>query len=135
MMKLNPKKFNFKKAFKVLGGLLLVNLIYLNIILPVALLTKQIYLIAASVVVICHKKNIDLNNITPQQLDEICNLAIDRVIEIFKTNGFRVVPGMGRIIGLSDTVIGYSLTGMYSAPLAIPGYCLYSFGLVRLITG
>lgn len=62
-------------------------------------------------------------------------MAIDRVIEIFKTNGFRVVPGMGRIIGLSDTVIGYSLTGMYSAPLAIPGYCLYSFGLVRLITG
>ena len=50
-MKLNPKK-----ALKVLGGLLLVDLIYLNIILPVALSTKQIYLIAENVVAISHKK-------------------------------------------------------------------------------
>ncbi len=42
---------------------------------------------------------------------------------------------MGRIIGLSVTIIGYSLTEMYSAPIAIPGYCLYAFGLVRLIGG
>jgi hypothetical protein len=42
---------------------------------------------------------------------------------------------MGRIIGLSTAVIGYSLTGCYSAPIAIPGYCLYAFGLTRLIIG
>ena len=55
-MKLNPKKFNFKKVLKVLGGLLLVELIYLNIIMPAALSTKQIYLIAQNVVAISHKK-------------------------------------------------------------------------------
>jgi len=41
----------------------------------------------------------------------------------------------GRIIGLSATVVGYTLTGMHSAPLVVPGYALYAFGLVRLITG
>jgi|TARA_B110000008_G_C16668513_1_gene443826 hypothetical protein len=42
--------------------------------------------------------------------------------------------GLSRIVGLSAAVIGYSLTEMYSAPIAIPGYYLYSFGLVRLMT-
>ena len=40
-----------------------------------------------------------------------------------------------RVIGLSAAIIGYSLTGMYSAPMAIPGYCLYASGLTRLIIG
>ena len=57
-----------------------------------SLSSQQIYLVAESVVVICHKRNIDLNNITPKQLEEICNLAIERVIEVFKTNDFRLVP-------------------------------------------
>ena len=58
-----------------------------------SLSSQQIYLVAESVVVICHKKkNIDLNNITPKQLEEICNLAIERVIEVFKTNDFRAIP-------------------------------------------
>ena len=43
--------------------------------------------------------------------------------------------GLSRIVGLSAAVIGYSLTGYYSAPLAIPGYVLYAFGLTRLIAG
>tara|TARA_B110000971_G_scaffold81840_1_gene83945 strand:+ start:231 stop:359 length:129 start_codon:yes stop_codon:yes gene_type:complete len=42
---------------------------------------------------------------------------------------------MSRIIGLSAAVIGYSLTGSYSAPVAIPGYFLYALGLTRLIAG
>ena len=42
---------------------------------------------------------------------------------------------MGRIIDLLATIVGYSLTGMYSAPMAIPGYCLYASGLTRLIIG
>ena len=91
-MKLNAKKFNFKQAIKVLSGLLLLDLVYLNIILPVALSAQQIYLIAGNIVIVSHKKNIDLKNITPKQLEELYNLAIDRVIEVFKTNGFRLVP-------------------------------------------
>ena len=54
--------------------------------------TKQIYLVVENVVTISIKKNIDLNNITSQQFEEICNLATDRVIGVFKTNGFRVFP-------------------------------------------
>ena len=57
-MKLDAKKFDFKQAVKVLGGLSLLDLIYLNIILPVSLSSQQIYLVAESVVVICHKKKI-----------------------------------------------------------------------------
>jgi hypothetical protein len=55
-MKLNVKKFNFKQVVKVLCGLLLLDLIYLNIILPVALSAHQIYLIAENIVTISHKK-------------------------------------------------------------------------------
>ena len=51
-MKLNAKKFNFKQAIKVLSGLLLLDLVYLNIILRVALSAQQIYLIAENIVVI-----------------------------------------------------------------------------------
>jgi hypothetical protein len=42
---------------------------------------------------------------------------------------------MDKIIGLSSAIVGYSLTGMYSAPIAMPGYCLYAFGLIRLVSG
>ncbi len=52
---------------------------------------KLTYLVARNVVVICHKKNIDLDNLIPQQLDDIYILVIDRVIEVFKTNGFRII--------------------------------------------
>ena len=86
------KKFDFKKVFKVISCLLLVDLVYLNIILPVVLSAQQIYLIAENVVEISVKKNIDLNNITPKQFEELCNLAIERVVKIFKDNGFRVMP-------------------------------------------
>ena len=91
-MELNLKKFDLKKAVKVLGSLLLVDLVYLNILLPIGLSAKQIYLVAESVVAISHKKNIDLNNISSKEFDEICNLAIKRVIAVFKENGFRLVP-------------------------------------------
>ena len=59
-MKLDAKKFDFKQAVKVLGGLSLLDLIYLNIILPVALSAQRIYLIAENIVTIRHEKNIDL---------------------------------------------------------------------------
>lgn len=91
-MKLNAEKFNIKQAVKVLGGSLLLYLVYLNIILPVVLSAQQIYLIAGNIVIVSHKKNIDLKDISLKQLEETYNLAIDRVIKVFKTNGFRLVP-------------------------------------------
>jgi hypothetical protein len=42
---------------------------------------------------------------------------------------------INRIIGLSTAAIGYCLTGYFSAPLAIPGYFLYAFGLTKLLIG
>jgi hypothetical protein len=77
----------------------------LNIILPVTLSAQQIYLIAENVVAISHKKNIDLNDITPQQFEEICNLAIGRVIRVFKTNGFRLVPHASAATTGSELII------------------------------
>ena len=91
-MKLDAKKFDFKQAVKVLGGLSLLDLIYLNIILPVALSAQRIYLIAENIVTIRHEKNIDLKDITPKQFEEIYNLTIDRIIKVFKTNDFRAIP-------------------------------------------
>jgi len=67
-MKLDAKKFDFKQAVKVLGGLSLLDLIYLNIILPVSLSSQQIYLVAESVVVICHKKKYRLKQYNPQAI-------------------------------------------------------------------
>lgn len=42
---------------------------------------------------------------------------------------------MNRIIGLSTAIIGSCLTGYFSAPVALPGYFLYAFGLTKLLTG
>tara|TARA_B100000795_G_scaffold200796_1_gene154557 strand:+ start:2512 stop:2991 length:480 start_codon:yes stop_codon:yes gene_type:complete len=91
-MKFNIKNVRLKRLIKIFGGLILLNLIYLNIILPVTVSVQQIYLIAESVVIISHQRNIDLKDISQKQFDEICDLVIDRVIKVFQSNGFRLVP-------------------------------------------
>ena len=103
----NVKKFNFKRAAKVLGSLLLLELVYLNIILSVVLSAQKIYLIAENIVAISHKKNIDLKDITTNQLEEVYNLAIGRVIKVFKNNDFRLalhaITGSGSELMLLST--------------------------------
>ena len=76
-----------------------------------SLSSQQIYLVAESVVVICHKRNIDLNNITPKQLEEIYNLTIERVIEVFKTNGFKFIPSLSAYASGNKIVIRLSRFG------------------------
>tara|TARA_B100000795_G_scaffold115175_1_gene85545 strand:+ start:366 stop:692 length:327 start_codon:yes stop_codon:yes gene_type:complete len=91
-MKFNIKNVHLKKLIKIFDGLIFLYLIYLNIILPVTVSAKQIYLIAENIVIISNQRNIDLKNISEKQFEEICDLAINRVIKVFQSNGFRLVP-------------------------------------------
>ena len=91
-MKFNIKNVHLKKLIKIFGGLIFLYLIYLNIILPITVSAKYIYLIAENVVIICNERNIDLRNISQKQFEEITDLAINRVIKVFQSNGFRLVP-------------------------------------------
>ena len=81
------KKF-IKRLFKTFTILVVVDLFYLNIMAPVGVPIHQIFLIAADVVVISNEKRINFSQISPEQWDQIVELAIQFVKETFKSSGF-----------------------------------------------
>ena len=73
-----------RNILKWLGIITIVDLLYLNILLPIVLSFEQILLIALEVVYICDKKNIEISSLSSTQLDELINLSISSVKEVFK---------------------------------------------------
>ena len=104
-MKSNSYVKKLKKVVKVLIGLFIFDIIYLNVIVPITLSFKQILLIAKTVLIICDERNIDLDSITPRQLEEIFNLALQKVIDIFKNNKFRLLPHAIAAPGSSELLL------------------------------
>ena len=64
----------------------------MNILVPVTLSFKQVILIALEVIKICDKRGIELRDISPKQLDELIELVIQSVKQVFKDNCFRFLP-------------------------------------------
>jgi archaellum biogenesis ATPase FlaH len=70
--------------------IILIDLLYLNVFIPLTLSFEQVLLIAASVVKICDKKGIDVSTLSPDQLDELITLSITSGKQVFKENRFRL---------------------------------------------
>jgi len=67
-------------------------LLYLNVLVPITLSFQQVFLICLEVVKICNHRGIDISNISPDELDQLIDLAIDAVKRVLKENGFRFLP-------------------------------------------
>jgi|TARA_B110000971_G_scaffold217185_1_gene253556 hypothetical protein len=63
----------------------LIDLLYLNALVPVTLSFQQIFLITLEVIIISNQKGINILTI----LDQLIELAIVAVKRVFKENGFR----------------------------------------------
>ena len=81
-----------KKALKFFGIIALIDLLYLNVFVPVTLSIGQIFLIAIQVVRVCDKKGIDVSTLTSDQLDQLIALFISAVKQMFRANGFQLIP-------------------------------------------
>lgn len=111
MVKINNK---FKKALKYFGILGAINLLYLNLFLPLKLSFGQIFLISAEVVRVCEEKGLDIQNLSDIQLDEIISLILNTVKKTFKENGFRFIPEIIRPAYASGEIVplgSFSKTG------------------------
>ena len=96
MVKNNNK---FKRALKYFAILGVINLLYLNLFLPLRLSFEQIFLISAEVVRVCDERGLDVSKLSAIQLDEIISLSLNSVKKTFKENGFRFIPGIRNING------------------------------------
>ena len=81
-----------KRAFKYFIIIALINLLYLNVLVPVALSFEQIFIIALGVVAVCYKRGIDIETISPDELDQLIKIPKGAVKRVFKENGFRFLP-------------------------------------------
>ena len=72
-------KNKLKSTFKTFGILALVDLVYLNILVLVALSFKQAIMIALEVVKISNNRGIELTDLYPKRLGELIELAIQSV--------------------------------------------------------
>ena len=66
----------------------LIDLLYLNVFVPLTLSIEQVFLIALEVVRVCNKKGIDVSTLSPDQLGELITLSITSVKQVFKKTGF-----------------------------------------------
>ena len=92
MVKNNNK---FKRSLKYFGILGVINLLYLNLFLPLTRSFEQIVLILVAVVRVCDERGLDVSKISDIQLDEIISLILNSIKKTFKENGFRFIPSMG----------------------------------------
>jgi len=93
MVKDNNK---FKRSLKYFGILGVIDLLYLNLLLPSKLSFEQIFLILIEVVRVCGERGLDVSKLSDTQLDEIITLSLNSVKKIFKENGFRFIPNVIR---------------------------------------
>tara|TARA_B110000003_G_scaffold274124_1_gene313324 strand:+ start:69 stop:383 length:315 start_codon:yes stop_codon:yes gene_type:complete len=93
MVKDNNK---FKRSLKYFGILGVIDLLYLNLLLPSKLSFEQIFLILIEVVRVCGERGLDVSKLSDTQLDEIITLSLNSVKKVFKENGFRFIPNVIR---------------------------------------
>ena len=86
----------FKRSLKYFGILGVIDLLYLNLLLPSKLSFEQIFLILIEVVRVCGERGLDVSKLSDTQLDEIITLSLNSVKKIFKENGFRFIPNVIR---------------------------------------
>ena len=110
MVKNNNKLKRSLKYFSILG---VINLLYLNLFLPLKLSVEQIFLISIEVVRVCDERGLDVSKLSASQLDEILSLILNSVKETFKENGFRFIPNVIRPAYASGEIVpfgGFSKT-------------------------
>ena len=88
------KNKRLRKALKFFSVLAIIDLLYLNVFVLVALSIGQIFLIAIEIVRVYDKKGIDVSTLTSDQLDGLIILSIDSVKQVFRENGFRFIPNI-----------------------------------------
>ena len=86
------KTKNFKNFLKGFGILVAFNLFYLTMVCPRAISIEQLYFISVNVGIIFNKRGLDVNSLSPTQLDEIISLSVRTIKETFQRNGFRFLP-------------------------------------------
>ena len=86
------KNNKFKRSLKYFGILGVINLLYLNLFLPLKLSFEQIFLILIEVVRVCDERGLDISKLSAFQLDEILSLSLNSVKKTFEENGFRFIP-------------------------------------------
>ena len=99
------KKQNFKKVLKIFGILVVLDLLYLNVLVPITISAEQLFLIALAVVNVCEKRSVSISSLTPNELDEIIKLSIDSVKQVFKENGFKFIPSLPAYVSGNEIVI------------------------------
>ena len=88
------KNKKLRKGLKYFIILAVLDLLYLNVFVPVKLSVGQIFLIVLEVIKVCDRKEIDVSTLTSDQLDNIIELTINSVKQVFKENGFRFIPNI-----------------------------------------
>ena len=76
MVKNNNK---FKRSLKYFAILGVINLLYLNLFLPLKLSFEQIFFISTEVVRVCDERGLDVSKLSAIQLDEIISLSLNSV--------------------------------------------------------
>ena len=76
MVKNNNK---FKRSLKYFGILGVINLLYLNLFLPLTRSFEQIVLILVAVVRVCDERGLDVSKISDIQLDESISLILNSI--------------------------------------------------------
>ena len=76
MVKNNNK---FKRSLKYFAILGVINLLYLNLFLPLKLSFEQIFFISTEVVRVCDERGLDVSKVSAIQLDEIISLSLNSV--------------------------------------------------------
>jgi len=94
-----------KKVLQHFSIIALIDLLYLNVLVPVTLSFEQLFLIALEVVNVCNEKGRDVSTLSPDELDQLIELAIVAVKQVFKENGFRFLP----IQRISKTALGLTV--------------------------
>jgi hypothetical protein len=80
----DTNKERFRRLLNVIGILFILELVYLNVLVPLTLSIEQIYKVSVLVALICENKSLGVSNLSPKQLDEILELAVKGVEGIFR---------------------------------------------------
>ena len=97
----------FKNIAKYFSIIALIHILYLNVFVPVKLSLEQILFIAIEVVKVCDRKGVDVSTLSPDQLDELIELTINSIKQVFKENGFRFIPNLSRPAHGAGEVVTY----------------------------
>ena len=82
----------FKKTLKYVSLFICLNLIYLNVVVPIAISAEQILLILITLIKTCEERKINVSDLSPKQLDDLSRLILSTVKQIFNERGFRFLP-------------------------------------------